>query len=792
MKRKLIITITCVLFFINLSAQTNTGHIEGVVLTIYNKPMPEVNIVLKELKKYSRTNEDGHFKFRNIPFGKYTLVYSFAGLAAREVAVTVPPEESATSVFQLPLHTKEMEEIIITYKKGMNRGAINIGKAGIAIMDLPQSVSIIDESTITMQQAQRLSDVVKNINGVYLGSQRAGTQETLYARGYNFSNTNLFKNGFRINTGAMPEMSGIESVEVLKGSAAILYGNVAPGGIVNMVTKKPKFNFGGELNMRMGSFDLYKPSVDFYGPLSKHIAFRVNGTFEKANSFRDVVHSNRFYINPSILFKLSKNTELLLQADFLKHNFTPDFGIGTLADSVIADVPRSRFMGASWQNATTQQTVSSAELNHQFNNNWKLNAGVAYQDYSRDYFSLERIQAKANGDWGRPIGKTYTHEKYFTGQINITGKFNTHSIKHNALAGLDADRYFTTLLTSDIERKIYDSINLLDPLKFNSRTAIPTARWATNTETPLNRLGIYIQDLVSITHNLKLLAGLRWSLLQAAAVETTYFLKNDSVGLSNQQSDKAFSPRLGLVYQPTKNTSLFASYSNSFLLNTGTDIHFNLLPPSIIDQYEVGVKNDFFNGKANMNMTLYRIINNNLVQMAPFAADGKPNSNSNLRELTGQTTSDGLEIDLKSAPANGLEAMAGYSYNYMRYTRTSDKNGAYVKGQKVVNTPAHTANATVFYTVQDGALKRLKLGAGLYYMGERIAGWNYTVDNKRPLFPVKAFVTVDVSAGYSYKRMSLIAKAANIFNTYNYYVHENYSVNPIPPRNCVVTLGYRF
>ena len=188
------------------------------------------------------------------------------------------------------------------------------------------------------QQVQRLSDVMKNVNGVYLSTARGSTQETFSARGYGLGSNNLFKNGSRVNTGVMPEMSSLERVEVLKGSAAILYGNVAPGGIVNMITKQPRFNWGGEVSMRAGSYDLYKPTVDIYGPISKNVAFRVNGTYEKANSFRDVVHSERYYFNPSFLFKLGKNTELTVQGDYLSHDFTPDFGIGSLDNTKMPDV----------------------------------------------------------------------------------------------------------------------------------------------------------------------------------------------------------------------------------------------------------------------------------------------------------------------------------------------------------------------------------------------------------------------------------------------------------------------
>jgi iron complex outermembrane receptor protein len=152
-----------------------------------------------------------------------------------------------------------------------------------------------------------------------------------------------------VNSGVIPEMSSLEKVRILKGSAAILYGQVAPGGIVNMVTKQPKFNFGGEVSMGIGSYDLYKPAIDIYGPISKSIAYRINGTYVKANSYRDQVSSKRYYVNPSFLFKLGRRTELVAEGDYMNDNFTPDFGIGSLDGKTIPNVSRSSFFGTTWQ-----------------------------------------------------------------------------------------------------------------------------------------------------------------------------------------------------------------------------------------------------------------------------------------------------------------------------------------------------------------------------------------------------------------------------------------------------------
>jgi iron complex outermembrane receptor protein len=286
--------------------------------------------------------------------------------------------------------------------------------------------------------------------------------------------------------------------------------------------------------------------------------------------------------------------------------------------------------------------------------------------------------------------------------------------------------------------------------------------------------------------------------MQNAEAVTTRYLVKDSVGQGAKSNMNAFSPKLGLVYKPSKSTSVFASYSNSFAVNSGTDVYKNALPASLIDQYEIGVKNEMFNGKLSANLTLYRIVNNNLAQMAEFGANGTtPNTNTAIKEMVGQTTSDGLEVDMNSRPTAGLTILAGYSYNNMRYTKTKSGRGYYVEGERLVNTPAHTANTSLFYTLQKGALKGLRFGAGGFYVGERFGGWNNTQPKagepplKTRLIPVKGFTTVDLSAGYTFKKLSLIAKVSNLFNVYNYYVHENYSVNPIAPRQFISTVSVK-
>jgi len=307
---------------------------------------------------------------------------------------------------------------------------------------------------------------------------------------------------------------------------------------------------------------------------------------------------------------------------------------------------------------------------------------------------------------------------------------------------------------------------------------------------------VYVQDLIKLSGKFNVLAGIRWSYVETKGIDSTA-LQSGAKTKGQTRYDAAFSPRLGLVYKPSTTTSFFLSYANSFVVNTGQDVEGKTLKPSLIDQYEAGVKNSFFNGRLSANFTVYRILNNNLAQTAPFLRDGTPNNSSGIKQLTGQTTSDGVEVDLATHPVKGLDILAGYSYNYMRYTKTDTTVGSYKTGERMVNNPAHTANSSVFYTVTSGLLKGVKAGVTVVYTGDRFAGWNTDVLSTSPvkyrsrIFAVDGFTTIDLSAGYSGKKFSILGKVSNLTNTLNYYVHENYSINPIAPIQFLATLSYK-
>lgn len=815
---KCLILLALGLFSQVLVAQT--GQLRGKVTNNEGQSAPFVSVYLKEIKKGVRSDENGIFEISNINVGNYTLVASFIGYKTLEQKIIVEAGKILNLSLELFESAETLKEIVVSGTYTANRTA-TLGKANVRPLDLPQSTAVVSSTVIADQQAVRLGDVVKNVSGVSLTETRGGVAETFSSRGYSVgiagAGGSIFKNGTISNTMGFPDASTLESVEVMKGSSALLYGNVSGGVIINMVTKKPRFDFGGQVSMLLGSYNQYKPTIDVYGPIGKKLAFRVVGTYENAQSYRDVVKTNRIYVTPSLIYKISDKTDVLFQVDYLKSNITPDAGVGTPNSRIMITelpyAPRNRFINTAWANNKTEQTAGFLTINHRFDNNWKLTAIGSVQDTRVNGFGAGvPSDIAANGDYTRALSAVNTTEKDYTAQVNLNGNFKTGKLSHQLLVGADFLRISNTSHTfkyTAADGKIgtaYDRINIFNFAKYVSRTDIPTISDTARTTTPQNRYGVYVQDLISISPKLKVLAGLRYSYQTAFQSTILNLEKNiERRGTAADKSDGAFSPKLALIYQPFQTTSIYSSYSNNFTINTGTDINGDILKPSIINQYELGVKNEFLDGKLSANLSIYKIINSNFAQTALIDKNGNPNINTTIRELSGETTSDGLEVDFNGVLSKNFYFLLGYGYNFMRYTNTTGAVGSQVEGEQLIRNPRNTVNSSVFYTLDKTKLKGLKLGLSAFYTGKRFAGNQNVVGLNGGLnnttaalssynaqIPLTGFATVDFSVGYAFSNVSILAKVSNIFNEINYMVHDRYSINPIAPRQFATTLSYKF
>jgi iron complex outermembrane receptor protein len=787
--KSLYLTILATLLIFNSTfADDPSGTIKGKITTSDGQPAPFVNVHFKGENKGTMTDEEGKFQLKHVKEGSHIIEVSFIGFQTQEIEVVVVAGQVVVVDITLSESSEQLQEVVVNDTRTLNEKIIDIGKAGIKPMDLPQSLIVIDKALLDNMQMGKLSDVLTNTSGIYIMGTTGGVQEEIAGRGFSYGSTNTFKNGVRFNNGVMPEMSSLERVEILKGSAAILFGNVAAGGVLNLVTKKPSFQNGGEISFRAGSYDFFKPSIDIYGSVnnSKTAAYRINTTYENAGSFRDHVSSERIYFNPSFLIKASKKTEVLLEGDFLKDYRTLDYGTGAV-DYEIADVPRDRFLGASWSYYHAKQTSATATITHTLNESWSISAVGSYQGFLNDQFGTTRPNASGqfvqpDGLWVRGLQRSAADQKYAIVQVNLRGKFNTGSMGHQLLIGADHDQYKNTATAytyanpaiTGNNKNVYDTINIYDLSLYLQRSDIPTLT-SLSTKNPTLRAGVYAQDLISIFEKVKVLAGIRYSYLET--------------GLKGKTYDEAFSPRLGVVYQPLKVMSVFASYANSFNQNTSKDVNNKVLRPSIVDQFELGVKNDLFKGLLSANVTAYKIVNSNLAQsVIPIPADAI--NQTNPQELAGEVTSKGVEVDIMSKPIRGASFVAGYSYNDTRY----GKNSQFVEGSRLRYNPSHTANASVYYTFSNSTFKNFSVGLTSFYVGERVAGRSTrtTVANDSyKLMPIPNYFLFDLVAGYSLENISIRIKIANILNELSYNVHDDNSVNPIAPRQFSATISYK-
>jgi iron complex outermembrane receptor protein len=704
-----------------------------------------------------------------------------------------------------------LKEVIIT--SNQQKVPVTVGKSGIKPMNLPQSIAVINQTTIQNQQITSITDVLKNTNGVYIMGNTGGYQEEIASRGYALGSSNTFKNGVRYFNGMPTEMSGVEKVEFLKGSAAILFGNVTAGGVLNLVTKKPKFDFGADVSIGIGSFDLYKTTFDVYGGLgnSKKVAFRMNGANTQANSFRKGVSSETKYINPSFLINFTDRTSLLVEADYIKDKRTPDFGAGIINYKLI-NLPRERYTGISWGYNKAEQASQTTTLKHELSDNWNVSFVNSFRYYKTDLFANVRPNAvlstpanaapilsiDADGNWKRSIQRSEAKDNYWLQEFNLRGEFKTGNINHQVLLGADTDRYKTETLV--YKNQNYDTVNIFTTDLSQSRSDIPMMAKNTLTIPEVQRVGGFIQDLISFNKYIKFLAGVRYSYQDTENNKITYTTTpittltpiptviKETADKSTHQYDSAFSPRFGLIVQPNDNHTFFASYSNSFVPNTGTDFATGkAMKPSTIKQYEVGIKNQLFKERLFANVTLYQIENNNLAQQS--LANG--NVDSTIKEMSGATRSKGVEIDLVANPLKGLSILAGYSFTEIKYTASN----TYIVGSTLLYMPKNTSNLNFNYAFIDGKLKGLNLGLINSYVGARAAGRSTQIrsiyDPRKPV-ELSDYFQNDVTIGYKYKQITFRGKVSNLFDTLSYNVHDDNSVNPIAPINYAVTVNYGF
>ena len=585
------------------------------------------------------------------------------------------------------------------------------------LRDIPQSIQVVPEQVIEDQQAIQLDEAVRNVSGVFQDNTFGGTAEGFVIRGFSTANGNILQDGFRFPASTtFRETANLERIEVLKGPASVLYGNVEPGGVINLVTKQPLPEPFYAAELQVGSFGFVRPSLDLSGPLTqeRNLLYRLNLVYENADGFRDYDQGiERFFVAPILTWQIGDRTDLTLDFSYLSDERPFDRGIINDADLEIPDVPFDRIYGEPDDVNEVEQFNIGYNLEHRFNDDWKLRHAFRY--ISADIFNYRAeplYDTDPEGNLSRNFRSNDSLSENYALQTNLVGKFATGSIDHTLLFGVDLFRDIFDQLQSRLPEGETPSINLFDPVYgVISRPELSelTEKFF-NFKNTTEYLGIYLQDQVEIADNLKLLLGGRFDLV-------TQEFRDNADGTTTQQGDEAFTPRVGIVYQPIEPLSLYASYSQSFLPNTATTIDGSFLPPERGTQYEVGVRSELLNQQLTINLAAFNITKTNVATVDP--------DNLDFSVAAGEVKSQGIELDIAGEILPGWQIIASYAYTDARITEDNELER---EGLRLAFSPYNAASLWTTYELQDGNLQGLGFGAGLFFVGARTDGFDPGVE----------------------------------------------------------------
>jgi iron complex outermembrane recepter protein len=611
------------------------------------------------------------------------------------------------------------------------------------LLDVPQSIQVVPQQVIRDRNVRELGDALRTVTGVVEGSGR-GTSAFgpgFIIRGFP-TNRSVFRDGVPYFTLAPITTTDIETIEVLKGPASVMFGAGEPGGIINLTSKKPLDEPYYEVSATIGSFNTYGVSADLSGPLNedKSIKYRLNVSYENYGSFRDFVDGDRIIISPVIAWQMGERTNLNFYGQYIGNEETLDEGL-VASNGKILNLPRERFLGEDFAKFEQDQYMVGYNFKHEFSDNWSFQHNLQYLNYKPlrygplfDSFDeetgeLSRLAYSADGSYNR----------FFT-DAKFTGDFYTGKVKHKLYAGLEY-RYNSERPGFQFS-DLYPSINVFDPVYIGKPFARKTEFFRDDRE---SRISFYIQDQVDLFSNLKLLAGFRYDYADQDRTQGDVGAPREKF----KQEDDEISPRIGLIYQPASNVSLYASYTTSFLPSGATNRNFNgsTFDPETGQQWEIGVKTDI-SDRFTITASLFDIKKQNISVEDP--------NNRFFSIQTGEQTSKGFELYLGGEILPGWNLTAGYTY--LDAFVSKDTTG--LTDNRLPNVPENQFSLWTTYEIPEGDLKGLGFGLGLFYVGERQGD----ISNS---YSIPSYFRTDMALFYKRDTWDVQLNIENLFdNTY--------------------------
>ena len=832
MKKLFSVLMFCCFSLTTVFAQQTT-EVRGRVTDENKQPLIGVDVVLEGTSIGVSTNDKGFYELRNVPVGKQTIVFSYLGFQTLKIRTDVAPNPSGTHTHldvQLSEELTALQEVEVIGRKESSYKNTNsfIGtKTASALKEVPQSVGYVTKELILDQGATTVNEVVKNISGVNQNSSYNDFSIRGFRATGNRNSGNLL-NGMRAQTSLWKQSSlaNIERVEVIKGPASALFGNAAPGGVINRVTKKPLFENKNSITVGVGSWNTLKTYGDFTGPLNpkKTLLYRLNLGYEKTDSFRDLQGSESIIAAPS--FSYIPNEKTHINVDFVYQNFNGkiDRGQSVPADGNVYSTPISRSLSAANDFLKENTLNTTIALTHKFSDHISLNAIYLNSSYSEDM--LEHTQANlyykqiGNGanafryaDPNKVMMTANQRKRYFANNSFNTYfnfNFNTGILKHKLLVGYDyfiseqkagsssisaqgylskdktkvIGTYTTTanVLAGSVQTPTTNVpiFDLYDPIAGNAYKDISKYIWKQNTLNPYEEYshGVYVQEQIDISI-VKLLIGLR----QEWFTETLN--KETTKEISRQTS--AFIPRVGLVVEASENINLYSTWVKGFQpqganIQSDPDRYGGPFDYMKSELYEVGLKTEWFNKRLSATLAIFKITQENSLEQSPKA--GKADWRVPVDE-----ESNGFELDVAGQILPNFSVVANYAYTDARIVKLKEEGSIKDLNVQRPSTPRHAANLWTKYIFENGSLKGLGAGIGVSYASERLG----QVGRRATAASYPDYTLLNAVLYYKVKDVQLQLNVNNVLNrTYWISGYDNLRNFPGAPRNINASVTYRF
>jgi len=659
------------------------------------------------------------------------------------------------------------------------------------VKETPQAVQFLEGKLLNDLNITRLDTALELASGVSKQNNFGGLWDSFAIRG--FAGDENFPSGFLVNGfnggrgyGGPRDASNVERIEVLKGPNSALFGRGEPGGTINIVTKKPTFEPGGSFSVSAGSWQKYRVEGDYNLPLSDSVAIRINGSFEDAESFRDIVETRKYTLTPSFLAKLSDKDIFTYELEYVNQEVPFDRGVVAMKDLTtgaytLGIVPQSRFLGNPADGPIKVEVLGhQAQYQHDFSDDWTLMLGAGYKDttfegYSSDPELVEGRQQLYTD--GRTLTRQRRYRDYSTTHMvfrgEISGKVETGSIIHNIRIGADWDRF--EIETYQSRYRPRPNPYVIDIFNPDYSGVAPTPDVVIQNATEIQKAwGIYAQDQIEITEQFKVRFGGRYD-------DFSQDIDNRATGTTPQKSYTKFSPMAGMVFEPTKSISLYASYGKGFRPNSGVGFDGQPFEPEISESYEVGAKFVTPDGRITSTVSLYKMKKDNVLTTDP--------ANAGFSKPVGSARSKGIEFDLNAKLPAGFELFLTYAYTDAEWaTNALDPNFGFqiLEGDPLINIPKHQGNALLFKTFSVGDHEAM-LGAGVTHVGRRL-GETATTFYLPSYTIAKLLGSVTIN-----DQIKLSANVDNLFNK-KYYASSYASlwVQPGMPRSFTVRASFDF